>query len=92
MPILVTKHFGGQALELGLIDSAWGLGVVGGGLLLGVWGGFKRRLYTSMFGLVLMGSGVVIIGAAPANLLWLALFGISKARQPLQLWRGQPFR
>jgi DHA3 family macrolide efflux protein-like MFS transporter len=32
MPILVTRHFGGEALRLGWMNSAWGVGLVVGGL------------------------------------------------------------
>lgn len=35
-PILVTQHFGGQALELAWLESAWGIGAVAGGVTLGV--------------------------------------------------------
>jgi MFS family permease len=42
MPLLVTKHFGGQAIHLGWLQSAWGIGVVLGGLTLGVWDGRGR--------------------------------------------------
>jgi DHA3 family macrolide efflux protein-like MFS transporter len=72
-PILVTKHFGGQALELAWLESAWGVGVVAGGVLLGVWGGFKRRIVTSMMGLILLGLGALAIGFVPATMFWLAV-------------------
>ncbi|MCU0500205.1 MAG: MFS transporter, partial [Anaerolineae bacterium] len=62
MPILVTKHFGGQALQLGWIDAMWGLGVVLGGLTLSVWGGFRRRILTTLVGLIGMGIGTLMIG------------------------------
>jgi DHA3 family macrolide efflux protein-like MFS transporter len=66
LPILVTRHFQGGALQLGWINSAWGIGVVLGGLILGVWGGFRRRMLTSLTGLVGMGLGFLIVGLAPA--------------------------
>jgi DHA3 family macrolide efflux protein-like MFS transporter len=72
----VTKHFGGQALELAWVNSAWGIGVVVGGLVLGVWGGFKRRIITSLVGLTGMGIGVLMIGMAPATAFMLALAGM----------------
>ncbi|MBU0495577.1 MAG: MFS transporter [Chloroflexi bacterium] len=75
LPILVTQHFGGEALELGWIQSVWGIGVVAGGLTLGVWGGFKRRILTSMAGLVCMGLGSLLVGLTPATAFWLALAG-----------------
>jgi DHA3 family macrolide efflux protein-like MFS transporter len=76
LPILVTRHFGGQALQLGWMNSAQGLGVVAGGLALGVWGGFKRRVVTSMLGLVGMGAGTLMMGMAPASAFGLALGGM----------------
>jgi len=75
MPLLVLKHFGGNALQLGGIDSAIGVGTVIGGLILGVWGGFRRRMLTSIVGLIGMGVGFVLVGAAPATAFVLALAG-----------------
>jgi DHA3 family macrolide efflux protein-like MFS transporter len=77
MPLLVTKHFGLGALEFGLTDSLFGIGMIGGGLLLSLWGGFKRRILTSMLGIIGLGLGVVAIGFAPANMFWLALVGMA---------------
>lgn len=65
LPILVQKHFGGAALELGWMQSAWGTGIILGGLLLSVWGGFKRRIATTMMGLIGMGLGTLMIGLMP---------------------------
>jgi len=73
MPLLVTKHFGKGALEFGLTDSAWGFGVIAGGILLGVWGGFRRKVVTSFIGITGIGLGVMLVAAAPANGFLLAL-------------------
>ena len=73
LPLLVSKHFGGQALQLAWINSAWGIGLVAGGLGLSAWGGFRKRIVTSMSGAVGMGLGFVLIGLAPSNAFWLAL-------------------
>jgi MFS transporter, DHA3 family, macrolide efflux protein len=77
MPLLVTKHFGLGALEFGLMDSAWGFGVIIGGLFLGAWGGFKRKVATSMMGIIGIGLGVTIVGLSPANMYWLAIGGMA---------------
>jgi DHA3 family macrolide efflux protein-like MFS transporter len=73
MPLLVTEHFGGGALQLGWLESSWGIGMVLGGLLLSVWGGFRHRVYTSLSGLVVSGIAIVGVGLAPAAAFWLAL-------------------
>jgi len=77
MPLLVTKHFGLGALEFGLTDSLFGVGMIGGGILLGVWGGFKKRIVTSLLGIVGLGIGVMTTGLAPANMFWMALVGMT---------------
>ena len=67
LPLLVVEHFGGKAIQLGGMQSAFGIGVVLGGLLLGVWGGFKRRILTSMLGLLGAGLGTLMLGLLPAS-------------------------
>jgi DHA3 family macrolide efflux protein-like MFS transporter len=76
MPLLVKGHFGGDALQLGWLESSWGVGLVLGGLLLSAWGGFRRRVYTSLTGIVVQGVGIMLIGLAPANAFWLAVAGM----------------
>jgi MFS transporter, DHA3 family, macrolide efflux protein len=77
MPLLVIKHFGLGALEFGLTDSLFGIGMIIGGLLLSTWGGFKRRVVTAMLGIVGLGLGVMAVGLAPANMFWMALGGMA---------------
>lgn len=76
LPILVTRHFSGGALQLAWTNSMFGIGVIAGGLLLGVWGGFKTRMHTSLTGILGMAVGVTIVGLAPANGYYLALVGL----------------
>lgn len=75
LPLLVSDYFGGGAWEFGALQSTVGIGIIVGGLTLGAWGGFKRRIYTSLMGLVGLGAGLALIGLAPANLFWLAVVG-----------------
>ncbi len=76
MPLLVTDHFQGGALQLSYLEAVSGIGVIIGGLLLGVWGGFRSRVVTSLTGLIFMGVGVAIVGIAPASAFWVALLGM----------------
>ncbi|MEZ4643430.1 MAG: MFS transporter [Chloroflexota bacterium] len=75
LPLLITNHFGGSAIQLGGIEATFGVGIVVGGLLLGTWGGFKRRILTTLTGLIGMGIATVLIGLAPANLFVVAIVG-----------------
>lgn len=76
-PLLVTRHFAGGASELALLQAVNGAGIIGGGLLLGVWGGFRRRVLTAQLGLVVLGLAVLLIGLAPADAFWLAVGGFA---------------
>ncbi len=73
MPILVADYFKGGPLQLGWIEAAFGFGMIAGGLVLGAWGGFKKRILTSMFGLLGLGIGFSLIGFVPSNLFWLGV-------------------
>ena len=77
LPILVTGYFKGGIYQLGWIESAWGVGVVTGGLILGVWGGFKRKITSVLAGLIGMGLGMLLVWLAPADLFVLALVGMA---------------
>lgn len=65
MPILVIRNFNGGVGHLGALESALGIGMVLGGLVLSAWGGFQRRLLTSLVGLIGMGFGVLVMGLTP---------------------------
>jgi len=77
LPILVTQHFKGSALQLGWMNAAYGFGIIGGGILLGIWGGFKRRILTSLLGLTGLGVGSLLIGISPSDAYGIALMGIA---------------
>jgi len=76
LPLMVTKNFGGGAAQLASVESAMGIGIVVGGLLLGVWGGFKRRIFTSIAGIIVLGLSIFCMGLVPGTLLPL-LIGLS---------------
>ena len=77
VPILVTQHFHGSAFQLGWINAAYGFGIIGGGVVLGTWGGFKRRIFTSLLGLAGLGIGSFIIGTSPRDAYWIAVTGMA---------------
>jgi DHA3 family macrolide efflux protein-like MFS transporter len=77
LPILAVKFFRGGALEIGWLDAASGFGAVAGGLLLSVWGGFRRKVVTVLCGLIGMGAGTVLIGLTPSGLFGMALAALA---------------
>ncbi len=72
-PLLITEHFDGDAIQLAWMQSAFGVGMVAGGITLGIWGGFKRRAVTGLVALALNGVGLLVVGLAPAGAFPLAV-------------------
>jgi MFS transporter, DHA3 family, macrolide efflux protein len=73
LPILVTKVFLGQAIQLAWLQSAFGVGTIVGGIVLGVWGGFHRRILTSLAGVVAMGIFTLLLGLVPVTYFLVAV-------------------
>ena len=76
LPLVVTREYHGDVLQLGMVDSLFGIGIIVGGLVLSAWGGFKKRILTSMFGIIGIGIGTLIFGLMPAKLFYIALGGM----------------
>ena len=79
LPMLVLRRFAGGALQLGWLNSAWGAGIILGGLILSVWGGLKRKVVTALLGLIGQGIGFLIVGLTPASAFWLGIVGLAFA-------------
>ena len=73
VPILVSKYYRGDAPQLAMAIAFYGMGIIAGGLLLSVWGGFKRRVFTSMLGLLIMGVSFALLGLLPGSVFAAAL-------------------
>ena len=72
-PLLITNHFKGGANELGLWLALFSAGTLVGGIILGVWGGFKRKIITAQLGLILMGVTAGVIGLVSSDLFWVGI-------------------
>jgi DHA3 family macrolide efflux protein-like MFS transporter len=73
LPLLVSEHFNGGATQYSLLEVVAGVGIVMGGLVLSVWGGFRRKIFTTMMGVVVLGLSFVVLGLTPGSLFWMAL-------------------
>lgn len=88
LPLLVTNHFHGGAYHLSAIEVGLGVGIIAGGLALGGWGGFRKKIITSLAGLIGLSVGLLIIGFTPDNLFWLAVGGMFLGGFMLSLCNG----
>jgi DHA3 family macrolide efflux protein-like MFS transporter len=73
IPIFVTDHLNGSAPQLAWLQSSVAMGTVAGGLLLSLWGGFRRQVVTVLLGTLLSGLSWVVMGFTPENGFYMAM-------------------
>jgi DHA3 family macrolide efflux protein-like MFS transporter len=88
LPLLVTDHFDGDAPQLAALEMAFGIGVILGGLALSLWGGFKRKIYTTILGVVSIGIWMLFIGVLPSELYLLAVAAMFAAGMSVSMTDG----
>ena len=76
LPLLITRHMNGEAMGLGAANSAYGIGVVAGGLMLSIWGGLRKDVHTALLGVAGQGLGLLIVGVSPDGALWVVVAGM----------------
>lgn len=91
LPLLVTTHFGGEAVHLGWLQSASGVGLIAGGLTLSMWGGFRRKVATVYFGAGLQGLALALLGATPGSAFAVALAAMFANGFLNSLYNGSSF-
>ena len=74
-PLIVRGAYGGDVSAVALMESFTGFGMVLGGLAMSIWGGFRRRVVSSLAGIAAIGIGQTLTGAAPQTAFWLAVGG-----------------
>jgi DHA3 family macrolide efflux protein-like MFS transporter len=88
LSLIVFEHFKGSALQLGWMEAAFGIGMLVGGALLSIWGGFEKRMSTVIIGTGLLGLMMVVIGTVPANCIFLAIGAMFLVGVGLSLGNG----
>jgi DHA3 family macrolide efflux protein-like MFS transporter len=73
LPILVKDYLDGDVLKLGWISTAFGVGSVLGGIILGIWGGFKKRILITFMGEAIVGISMVAIRFTSAQLFFIPI-------------------
>jgi DHA3 family macrolide efflux protein-like MFS transporter len=75
LPLYVRNVFDGGAAGLSMVQSAFGIGLITGGLILSAWGGLRSRVTTAFGAFALMSLAVVGMGGAPSTALWAVAVG-----------------
>jgi DHA3 family macrolide efflux protein-like MFS transporter len=79
----VTRKFGGDVWRLSAIEIIFSVGMMAGGILIGIWGGFKNRIYTMALSCGLCGLLAVALGLAPHFILYLVIMAVLGVSLPL---------
>ncbi len=73
-----------SSTALGATQSAWAIGGVIGGLLMSLWGGFKRRMKNILLGEALTGFfGMILFGLGNSLWFWMAAAAVGAVFFPL---------
>jgi DHA3 family macrolide efflux protein-like MFS transporter len=91
MPLLVKNEFAGGAMEIASMQSSWAIGFLIGGILLSVWGGFRRKILTANLAMFGTAIGLVMVGLAHNLAFEMALAGIFIAGMMNVLLNGPAF-
>jgi DHA3 family macrolide efflux protein-like MFS transporter len=59
-----------------ILETTFGVGFMVGGALLGVWGGFKRKILTILAAMLGIGMSLLLHACAPAESWWVAGIGV----------------
>ncbi len=70
-PLLVRIHFMGEAWHNGIVEFVFAGGLLFSSLIIGVWGGMKRRFFMASLAIGLMGLATLISGALPTSGFWI---------------------
>jgi DHA3 family macrolide efflux protein-like MFS transporter len=75
-PLQVTRDFGAEVWRLTAIEIAFSVGMLLGGILLGVWGGFKNKIHSMGLAWALFGLEAVALGLLPRFAPYVAVMGL----------------
>lgn len=66
-PLMSMSYFGGTTTHASIVEIAFAIGMLAGGLLLSTWGGFKKRAISIIASLCAMGGALVVSGLLPTH-------------------------
>lgn len=82
-PLQVTRTFGDDVWRLTTIEVAFSIGMIIGGLLIAIWGGFKNRIHSIAFAILVMGVCTVLLGVISSFWLYSLLMVVFGVVMPL---------
>jgi DHA3 family macrolide efflux protein-like MFS transporter len=91
LPLFVLERLNGGAAQFGWLSSSVGVGLIVGGVALGAWGGFRKRIVTTLTAMTALGVAVTAVGLTPASSFLWALVSMSCVGLIAPLVNGRVF-
>jgi DHA3 family macrolide efflux protein-like MFS transporter len=82
-PLQVTRNFGAEVWRLTAIEIAFSSGMMLGGILISVWGGFKNRVYSMALSCVMFGAEAIALGLISSFIAYLVVMALMGMTMPL---------
>ncbi|WP_041611018.1 MFS transporter [Treponema primitia] len=82
-PLQATRNFGAEVWRLTAIEITFSAGMLGGGLLMTLWGGFKNKIHTIILSCVFFGIESIVFGLVANFPVYLAVMVICGVTMPL---------
>jgi len=79
-PLLVTRSYGIEVWKLIANEITFSVGMIIGGIVMSVWGGFRNKVYTMALSSIVMGICTFALGVIPVfwiYLFFMVVFGIA---------------
>ncbi len=74
--LFVNRYYGDTYWYFTLVEVIGFLGMTGGGVLIGAWGGFKNRVKTLVMGMAAFGILAILMGATQNFIVYLVLMAV----------------
>lgn len=82
-PIQVARSFGEDVWRLQAFEIAFSIGMLMGGGIIAFWGGFKNRMHTISFAILITGACIFGLGITPNFLLYTLFMGTIRISMPI---------
>ena len=83
LPPMILSRTGNDSVILGSVQSAGAVGAVVGGILMSMWGGFKRRIHGVLLGWILVSLALLFLGIGRDLSVWVPAMLIGALFIPL---------
>ncbi len=82
-PLQVARTFGDDVWRLTAIEIAFSVGMMAGGVLISIWGGFKNKVHTMVLASLLFGLSTLLFGIVPNFWVYLGVMVFCGGTMPL---------